>query len=155
MRTRSITAGALVGVGVAAFLDETVFHQLLHWHHFYDRGTAAAGLVSDGVFHAGSWIATVAGLFLLADVRRREGARPRLVWGGGLLAWGAFQLYDGLVQHKLLRLHQIRYHVDVLPYDVAWNVLGALAVVAGLVLLRGAARGAPAAEAADAGRRRA
>ena len=35
----SITAGALMGVGVAAFIDETVFHQSLHWHHFYDKST--------------------------------------------------------------------------------------------------------------------
>ncbi len=34
---RSMWSGALVGVGIAAFVDETVFHQLLHWHHFYDK----------------------------------------------------------------------------------------------------------------------
>jgi uncharacterized membrane protein len=33
-RARSGWAGAAIGVGVAAFVDETVFHQLLHWHHF-------------------------------------------------------------------------------------------------------------------------
>jgi len=34
--------------GVAAFFDETVFHQLLHWHHCYDPSTTEVGLVSDG-----------------------------------------------------------------------------------------------------------
>jgi uncharacterized membrane protein len=133
---RSLGAGALMGVGVAGFLDETVFHQLLHWHHFYDKSTAAAGLVSDGYFHAGSWVAMVAGLFLYADLQRRAGADRRRVWAGGLVGWGGFQLYDGLVQHKLLGLHQIRYHVHLLPYDVAWDLAGGIALVAGLLLLR-------------------
>jgi uncharacterized membrane protein len=39
------------------------------------------------------------------------------------------------VQHKLLGLHQIRYHVDVLPYDLTWNALAGLLIVAGVVLL--------------------
>ena len=28
----------LVGIGVAGSLDEILLHQLLRWHHFYDRG---------------------------------------------------------------------------------------------------------------------
>jgi uncharacterized membrane protein len=129
---------------VAGFVDETVFHQLLHWHHFYDRGTSAAGLVSDGVFHAISFFAAVAGLFLLAELRRRDD----LIWsrwvGAALVGAGAFQLYDGTVQHKLMGLHQIRYEVDLLPYDVAWIVVAVALIVAGAVVLlrnRAAARG--------------
>ena len=133
---RNIVSGALLGVGVAAFVDETVFHQLLHWHHFYDRSTPAAGLVSDGIFHAFGWFATVAGLFLFADLRRRRSVRPARWWAGLLLGAGGFQLYDGTVQHKLLRLHQIRYVPDVAVYDWIWNMLAAVMIVAGLVLLR-------------------
>src|SRR5436190_23006193 len=54
---RTIWSGVLAGVGLVAFADETVFHQLLHWHHFYDKSTLAVGLVSDGLFHAGGFIA--------------------------------------------------------------------------------------------------
>jgi uncharacterized membrane protein len=137
---RSVLAGVLIGVGVAAFLDETVFHQLLHWHHFYDGSTPEAGLVSDGIFHAGGWIAIVVGLFLFADLQRRRVTVPKRVWAGGLLGWGLFQVYDGLVQHKVLGLHQIRYDVDLLPYDIAWNLSGAIGAVIGAVLLLGRAR---------------
>ena len=56
---RSVLTGVLVGVGVAGFVDEVVFHQLLHWHHFYDRSTGAVGLVSDGLLHAATWSAAV------------------------------------------------------------------------------------------------
>lgn len=137
---RSVLAGVLIGVGVAAFIDETVFHQLLHWHHFYDGSTLEAGLVSDGFFHAGGWLAIVVGLFLFADLQRRHATVPKRVWGGGFLGWGAFQVYDGLFQHKVLGLHQIRYEVDLLPYDLAWNISGALGIVVGAVLLAGRAR---------------
>src|SRR4051812_5947751 len=137
--TRSLSAGVLIGIGVAAFIDETVFHQLLHWHHFYDRSTPTVGLVSDGYFHAGGWLCIVVGLFLFADLQRRARTESRSVWAGGLLGWGGFQLYDGLIQHKLFKLHQIRYHVDLLPYDLAWNILAGLGVLIGLLLLRSAA----------------
>jgi uncharacterized membrane protein len=103
----------LTGIGLAAFLDETVFHQLLHWHHFYDKSTLAVGLVSDGLFHAGGFTANVVGLFLLADAIRRRGFVPKRWWGALLLDAGEFQLNDGTIRHKLLGLHQIRYHVTI------------------------------------------
>ena len=62
--------------------------------------------------------------------------------GGLLLGAGGFQLYDGTVQHKLLGLHQIRYHVDLVPYDITWNVIAVVMIVAGIVLLRTRARSA-------------
>jgi uncharacterized membrane protein len=131
---RNLLSGFLLGVGIAAFLDEAVFHQLLHWHHFYDRSTPAAGLVSDGLFHAFGWFATVAALFLLADVRRRNAWWPRQWWAGLLLGAGGFQLYDGTIQHKILRLHQIRYGVDLRPYDWTWNLIAAALLLAGIGL---------------------
>ena len=40
---KTVFSGVLVGVGVAGFVDETVFHQILHWHHFYDKSTPTWG----------------------------------------------------------------------------------------------------------------
>ena len=131
---RSLISGILIGIGVAAFIDETVFHQLLHWHHFYDRSTSDVGLVSDGLFHAFGFVAVVTGLFLLADLRRRQSLVVRRWVGGLLLGAGAFELYDGLVQHKVFGLHQIRYGVDLLPYDLTWNVLAAVLLAVGVLL---------------------
>ncbi|GAA0502658.1 hypothetical protein Ade02nite_36960 [Paractinoplanes deccanensis] len=132
---RNVLSGALLGLGAAAFVDEVVFHQLLHWHHFYDKSTPAVGLVSDGLFHAFSWFATIAGLFLLADLRRRAWFSSSAWWGGLLAGAGAFQLYDGTIQHKLMGLHQIRYDVDLTAYDWTWNVIAVALIVAGAVLL--------------------
>jgi uncharacterized membrane protein len=137
---RNLLSGVLLGVGIAGFVDEVVFHQLLHWHHFYDRSTPAAGLVSDGIFHAFSWFATVAALFLFADIRRKRTFEPARWWGGILLGAGAFQLYDGTIQHKLLGIHQIRYDVDLLPYDLTWNISAVALIAGGVVLLAGSKR---------------
>ncbi|MFI6469784.1 DUF2243 domain-containing protein [Streptomyces sp. NPDC050516] len=140
LRARSAWSGVLIGVGIAAFVDETVFHQLLRWHHFYDRSTPGVGLVSDGLFHAFGWFAVVIGLFMVADLRHRAGLVGRALAGGILTGMGAFQLYDGTVQHKLMKLHQIRYHVDLTPYDLTWNILAVLFLAVGVLLLRAARR---------------
>lgn len=59
--------------------------------------------------------------------------------GALLLGADGFQLYDGTVQHKLLRLHQIRYHVTIWPYDLAWNLLAAVMIAAGVMMMTGRA----------------
>jgi uncharacterized membrane protein len=129
----------LVGIGAAGSLDEIVLHQLLRWHHFYDRGSQAAGLIADGVFHLGSTAVLAVGLVLLVQ-RWRAGSGPmRRAVAGILVGAGGFNLYDGLVQHKLLGLHQVRAGApDNLPYDLAFVGLAAVVLLAGLLLLRGA-----------------
>ncbi|MCK1993271.1 DUF2243 domain-containing protein [Peribacillus muralis] len=132
---RNLWSGFLFGIGLVAFIDEAIFHQLLHWHHFYDKSTTNIGLVSDGLFHALSWFATVGSLFLFADLRRRKGLWPKRWVGGVLLGAGSFQLYDGIIQHKLMRLHQIRYDVDIRPYDLVWNIAATVMILIGIVLV--------------------
>lgn len=126
----------LIGIGSMAAVDEIVFHQVLAWHHFYDRSTTDIGLLTDGLLHAAELVAIVAGFFLFADARSRGISAPRLAWGGFLLGAGGFQVFDGVVDHKILRLHQIRYDVDILPYDVAWIGFGLILLVAGALVLR-------------------
>lgn len=135
-RSRNLWSGLLFGLGLVAFIDETVFHQLLHWHHFYDQSSTEIGLVSDGLFHALSWFATIGGLFLLADLRRRGSLSWTRWWGGVWLGGGTFQLYDGIIQHKLMRLHQIRYVDQIYLYDLAWNLLAVAMILFGWFLLR-------------------
>lgn len=139
---RSLGAGAVIGVGLMAAVDEIVFHQLLGWHHFYDRSTSEVALLSDGLLHAVELVLLVGGFFLVADLQRRRALARGFLRAGLLVGAGGFQLVDGLVDHKVLRVHQVRYGVDPLPYDLAWNGAGVLVLVAGVVLLRRARRGA-------------
>lgn len=131
----SAWTGALVGIGVMAAVDEIVFHQLLGWHHFYDRATPTVGLVSDGLLHAAELIAIVAGFVGIVRLRARGSLRVPWAWAGFFLGLGGFQLFDGIVDHKVLRLHQIRYGVPLWPYDLAWNLAGAALLAIGIVLL--------------------
>ena len=136
--TRSLNfwAGIFFGLGAIAFIDETVFHQLLHWHHFYDKSTLAVGLISDGLFHAFSWFATVASLFIVAHLRKIRAWDKRRWMGAAVLGAGVFQLYDGIIQHKIFRLHQIRYDVEIFYYDLVWNVLAIFMILIGWGLLK-------------------
>ncbi|NJB84348.1 putative membrane protein [Lewinella marina] len=134
--TRSIRAAALIGVGVMAAVDEIIFHQVLAWHHFYDGATPQIALLSDGFLHAAELVALVAGFFLLLDLRRSDTLDTGRAWAGFFLGLGGFQLFDGIVDHKVLRLHQIRYVENLLPYDIAWNAAGLILLAIGWVLLR-------------------
>ncbi|WP_096155072.1 MULTISPECIES: DUF2243 domain-containing protein [Bacillus] len=132
---RNVISGILFGLGLVAFIDETLFHQLLHWHHFYDKSTREIGLVSDGLFHAFSFFATIGGLFMLADLKRRNAFRKKRWWGAVIFGTGAFQLYDGIIQHKIMRIHQIRYVENVIIYDIVWNVIAIAMIIVGAILI--------------------
>lgn len=133
---KNIISGFLFGLGFVAFMDEAVFHQILHWHKFYDRSTTSVGLISDGLFHAFSWFATIGSLFMYADLKRRNAVRHTKWWGGKFLGGGLFQLYDGTIQHKIMGLHQIRYNVNIFPYDIVWNALALVMILLGIYLLK-------------------
>jgi uncharacterized membrane protein len=133
-RATAWTTG-VIGAAIMAAVDEIVFHQLLGWHHFYDRSTPAVGLLTDGLLHAAELVALVGGFFVFADLRRRGVLHRQAGWGGFLLGAGLFQLYDGLIDHKILRLHQVRYGVQLLPYDLVWIGAGLVLALAGAVVL--------------------
>lgn len=132
---RNLWSGFLFGLGLVVVFDGVVFHQLLRWHHFYDRSTTDIGLISDGLLHAFGWFATIAGLFLFADLHRRHGVWFTRWWGGVFFGAGLFQLYDGIIQHKLMQVHQIRYVDNLIVYDVVWNVVAIALILAGMLLI--------------------
>lgn len=134
-RRRSMLAAAMIGVGVMAAVDEILFHQVLAWHHFYDRSTPQIGLLSDGLLHAAELVLIVADFFIVADLRHRRALAVRPAWSGFFMGAGGFQLFDGLVNHKVLGLHQIRYGVeDLWLYDILWNAAGAVLLLIGAAL---------------------
>lgn len=117
-----------------------VFHQLLGWHHFYSRSTLAVGLTSDGLLDLALTVALVVGLVSLVETAGPVERWGRRGWGGILAGFGAFNLFDGVVDHKLLGVHQIRSGVtNLLPYDTAWIGLSAVILIVGVALVRGGA----------------
>jgi uncharacterized membrane protein len=120
----TLWSGAILGIGLMGAVDSIIFHQLLQWHNFYYDTTEFWRIFSDGLLQA-----FTAGMLFIGAMRLWTkrlhiaevlGGAP--LWAGLLFGAGAFQLFDGTINHKVLRLHQVREGVDNnLPYDIAWN----------------------------------
>jgi uncharacterized membrane protein len=143
---RPRAAGVLLGVGLGGFVDGIVLHQILQWHHLLTSegshpASTVAGLETntlwDGLFHASTWLAVAAGLYLLwRDSEQGRAWAGRRLAGLMLAGWGAFNLVEGIVDHHLLTLHHVKAGGAQLAYDLGFLALGAALVVAGAVLAR-------------------
>jgi len=136
LASRAVRSGALLGIGAVAAVDEIIFHQLLAWHHFYDGSTGTIGILTDGLLHAGELIALALGSVGLWRLRDAGSLSKRHAWSGFFLGAGGFQLFDGLIVHKVLKFHQIRYVDNLLPYDLAWNGAALCLLWVGLYLTK-------------------
>lgn len=120
-------------------VDTIIFHQLLQWHAFYVDTTEFWRIFSDGLLHGFTTMMLFLGVLRLWS-QRRDASRVvggRLFWSGLLFGAGGLQLFDGIVNHKILRLHPIREDVkNILPYDMAWNVFALALLAAGWLLWR-------------------
>ena len=138
--------GILLGIGLGGFVDGIVLHQILQWHHMLTSegsypATTVAGLETntlwDGLFHAATWIATAAGVWLLwARAREGGGWSGRHLLGLVLAGFGSFNLVEGTVNHHVLGIHHVRGGDDQAIYDLAFLASGALLLIGGLVLAR-------------------
>ena len=133
---RSLLATTFLGIGLMAAVAEIVFHQILAWHHFFDRSTLAVSLLSDGLLHAAELIMLAAGFYLFVQLSRHRVVSRMHAWAGLFIGAGGFQLFDGIIGHKLLRLHQVRYVDNLWLYDLAWNGFGLLLLIIGIVIWR-------------------
>lgn len=132
-----VAAGLFLGVGLGGFVDGIVLHQLLQWHHMltahgdYPMDTVRGLEVNttwDGVFHAATWLATVAGLALLWNASRLYDVTWTAVLVGAILiGWGGFNIVEGIVNHHLLTLHHVRDDKGgPLAWDLAFLAWGAV-----------------------------
>jgi uncharacterized membrane protein len=138
-RRRLLWIGVLFGIGIAGTLDEVILHQLLQWHNFYVHTTQYWRIVSDGIFHFVSSLLMSSTALLIWSNRRLLGSLPngQALLAGALCGAGGFNLYDGTLQHKVFQFHPVREGVaDQLPYDLVFNGIAAVVLVAGLLLWR-------------------
>lgn len=121
--------GIILGIGLGGFFDGIFMHQVFQLHHMVSDRIAVDNLtgleintLADGLFHTGTWIAVLLGLYLLYS---RIAAQQKPVWGSSVLwgwilaGWGWFNLVEGLVNHHLLGLH----HVYAGPNQLLWDML--------------------------------
>lgn len=137
---QNVWSGVLFGIGIMALIDEIIFHQLLQWHHFYDQAASYIGIMSDGLVNAFALFGIVIGLLMFADLRQRHAVVMKRWLGSVFMGAGGFQLFDGIVNHKLLGIHQVRYVENVLLYDIAWNFSAVILIIVGIILFRNAGK---------------
>jgi len=149
------TSSFLLGIGLGGFIDGIVLHQILQWHHMLTStgshpSTTVAGLeantLADGFFHLATWVIVMVGTTLaIRDWQRGRFAPPWRAHVGNLLGgWGAFNLVEGLIDHELLGIHHVRDDLGgPIGWDVGFLVFGALLVVIGIAMTRGAPARAP------------
>jgi len=148
----TIGTGVLLGIGIAGFIDESVFHQLLQWHTFYWATDQGGRILSDGLFHVASTLILLWGtLRVWRDRASAAPLRSRTLLGGILIGAGGFNTYDGVVQHVILHLHLVNERLcpvpldpnnsilscraDI-PYEVAWIAVGGAILLAGTLVAR-------------------
>ena len=138
----------LLGLGLGGFVDGIVLHQILQWHHMLTAtgdhpADTVAGLetntLADGLFHMGTWVLVLAGTLLTVRAWQAGKLAPPWRTHAGLLlvGWGLFNLAEGVVDHHILSLHNVRDDVaDPLWWNIGFLALGALLVLAGTALVR-------------------
>jgi uncharacterized membrane protein len=142
-----IAPGVLLGAGLGGFLDGILLHQILQWHNMLSSVRPPTDLVSmkvnmvwDGLFHAFTWVTTVAGVALLW----RAGQRQDVPWstksfvGGIAVGFGAFNLIEGLIDHHILGIHHVHPGENQLAWDLGFLASGLMLLALGWGLIRSA-----------------
>ncbi len=136
----------VIGVGLGMFTDGIVFHQVIQWHRLISSTSyvddTVAGLeaadLADGLFHLAALVITVVGVALLW--RAQERSTRRRPWGelvgGVLVGAGAFNIFDGVVNHLLLDLHHLHEETYEITSDLVYIAVSVGLVAIGLLLHR-------------------
>ena len=110
------TASMVLGIGLGGFIDGIVLHQMLQWHEMLSAKVPATDYVGksinmfwDGVFHFFCLVVVIIGVIMLWRlVQRPEINRSGKVLSGGLLmGWGLFNIVEGIIDHHILKLHNV------------------------------------------------
>jgi uncharacterized membrane protein len=144
-RGRLTLAATVLGIALGGLFDGIVFHQILQWHHLISSRVAIATVadlevntLADGLFHAATWILALVGVWMLwsASAERHRPGGGRVLAGGLVAGWGAFNLVEGVVDHYMLQIHHVRTGPDQALYDAVFLAWGAVMLVVGWLLVR-------------------
>lgn len=141
-----LLAGGVIGFGFGGLVDVLVFHLVLRVHHLISgivspttRRGLQLNLVADGLFSLAMMAIMTTGFVLfwralpLSDESRSLG----LFGGASVAGVGAFNFYDGTIDHYVLGLHHVTQwppNPDV--FDVLWVVGSIVLLAAGVLTIR-------------------
>lgn len=121
------TASTILGIGMGGFADGIVLHQILQWHEMLSNRlppvTLEAKTVNmfwDGIFHLFTFLVTLTGIIMLWRVLHQKAINRSgwLLTGGMLLGWAMFNILEGLANHHILKLHNVR---EITSSVSVWN----------------------------------
>ncbi|WP_207422592.1 DUF2243 domain-containing protein [Desertivirga brevis] len=122
------TASVVTGIGLGGFIDGIVLHQILQWHEMISYRLPPATLINksvnmfwDGIFHLFCLIVVFVGIFLIWRLLFRNNINKsgKLLWGGLLVGWALFNIIEGVIDHQLLKLHNVR---EISANPELWNI---------------------------------
>lgn len=134
------STATILGIGLGGFIDGIALHQVLQWHEMLSNKIPPTTVLGktvnmfwDGVFHAFCLLVVLTGVILLWRLlwRKDIDRSGKLLGGGLLLGWGMFNVIEGIIDHHLLKLHNVR---EISSNPDAWN-WGFLGVSAIMILL--------------------
>jgi uncharacterized membrane protein len=141
-----MAAATVLGIGLGGFIDGIVLHQILQWHEMLSNRIPPTTYVAksvnmfwDGIFHAFTLMVTLTGVILLWKLLKRKDIdrSGNLLAGGMLFGWGLFNVLEGIADHQLLKLHNVR---EITRDKELWNygflVLSFLFIAIGLFIAK-------------------
>lgn len=110
------TASMVLGIGIGGFIDGIILHQIFQVHEMLSNKIPATDYVGksinmfwDGIFHFFCLMVVLVGVVLLWKLlwRKDIDRSGRLLSGGLLMGWGVFNIVEGIIDHQLLKLHNV------------------------------------------------
>jgi len=147
---RTSMASILIGVDLGGFVDSIALHQIAQWHsmlsnilppHTMDH--MRVNMRWDGLFHALTWAITLAGILRLRSAAYAGAAIPSLQTFTGqlILGWGVFNLIEGVIDHQILGIHNVREVPNATVYNLTFLAVGGvLFILLGWLLMRAGSR---------------
>jgi uncharacterized membrane protein len=111
-----LTATMVLGMGLGGLIDGIVFHQILQWHTMLSNKlpnitpeNKAVNTFWDGILFSYTLILVIVGIAMLWRAAGRPEAHrsPNLFAAGLLMGWGLFNVVEGIIDHHLLKLHNV------------------------------------------------
>lgn len=139
-------AAMVLGISLGGFIDGILMHQILQWHAMLSNIIPPNTLVNknvnmfwDGIFHLFTLLSTFLGIYLLWKIlaRKQSNKSGYQVAGGMVFGWGIFNLIEGIINHHILQLHNVR---ELSPDKNLWNygflILGILLLLVGSLVIK-------------------
>jgi uncharacterized membrane protein len=147
---RATVAGMLIGIGMGGFVDGIVLHQMAQWHNMLSNvippqtmDAMRVNMTWDGLFHALTWVITLVGILWLRSAASARAAIPSLqaFTGQLILGWGVFNLIEGVIDHQILGIHNVREVPNATVYNLTFLAVGGvLFILIGWLLMRAGSR---------------